>query len=391
MRLGMQRYRSATLGLMTALVSFGFVEVSSYILDVFLARRGVLYRPPRTASYTEYLSKRDPELGWPAPSSFGRDGQRDRSGSRVTPSFPDPDDLSCVSVYGDSFTWSADLDHEHAWPNLLSRLLGCRVANFGVGGYGSDQAYLRFRSNPGDSAPVVMLNHLSENILRNVNQFRGLLYPSDSTDFSFKPRFVLGERGELRLVPLPTFKASEVDGVIDRPERYLEHEFFEPGGASGLQRLSFPFSLAALRSFRHFHVQARLRGLPWYADFYAEAHPSRALQITERILASFCEEARRRRQTPIVTVIPTGLDLIYFRAKKEWVYRPLLEHLHGTGCVALDLGPRLLARIGDRDPCSLFAVCSGHYNEEGYALLAAVVKEFLLELGLLPQALPRED
>ena len=31
------------------------------------------------------------------------------------------------------------------WVEQLSRKLGCRVANYGVSGYGTDQAYVRFQ------------------------------------------------------------------------------------------------------------------------------------------------------------------------------------------------------------------------------------------------------
>ena len=119
--------------------------------------------------YGAYLRDRDPLLGWPYPSSLNQ-RQRDASGSRLIPAFPDPREHQvCVSVYGDSFTWGAEVDDEHASGNVLSRRLGCRVANSGVNGYGTDQAYLRFRSKVEDEAEIVILSHFSVLIMRNVN------------------------------------------------------------------------------------------------------------------------------------------------------------------------------------------------------------------------------
>ena len=43
---------------------------------------------------------------------------------------------------------------KEAWSNQLSRLVGCRVANYGVSGYGSDQATIRFEQNVDGSFDV---------------------------------------------------------------------------------------------------------------------------------------------------------------------------------------------------------------------------------------------
>jgi hypothetical protein len=57
-------------------------------------------------------------------------------------------------VYGD------EVSNEQAWLNVLSDLPGCRVSNYGVIGYGPDQAYLRFISNEHDKAELIVLGIL---------------------------------------------------------------------------------------------------------------------------------------------------------------------------------------------------------------------------------------
>ena len=61
----------------------------------------------------------------------------------------------------------------------LSKLINCKVNNFGVAGYGSDQATMLHEAID-ITARISVPNHLSENVLRNVNQFRTLIYPSDT-------------------------------------------------------------------------------------------------------------------------------------------------------------------------------------------------------------------
>jgi len=173
-------------------LTFCLIELIAYIsIKQFIGQRAkyLIYDPPENVleKYDDYMAQRHPLLGWPSPKAYG--GKNfDASGSRIVPAFPTPGN-ACVSLYGDSFTWSDEVDHEHAWGNVLSQLLGCRVANYGVGGYGADQAYLRFKHNK-DEAPIVILMIFSENIQRHVNQL-GMLRTGGKGIRSFKPRFII--------------------------------------------------------------------------------------------------------------------------------------------------------------------------------------------------------
>ena len=50
-----------------------------------------------------------------------------------------------MEVYGDSYTEGVDVNYQNSWPSLLSQKINCRVINFGVEGYGTDQSYLRYK------------------------------------------------------------------------------------------------------------------------------------------------------------------------------------------------------------------------------------------------------
>lgn len=191
------RRRYVFIGVLALLV-MGVLEGASYLAGLRLQEDNILYAPTR-ADDAVYATLRHPILGW-APETRIDKGLFDRVGSRVTPAFPDPDnDPPLVSPYGDSWTFSSDVDHEHAMGNVLAKLLGRRVNNFGVEAHGTDQAYLRFKHNTKDGARIVVLGHLSENIVRNVNQFRGLIYKDPGPVFA--PRFVLSQTDELQLIP----------------------------------------------------------------------------------------------------------------------------------------------------------------------------------------------
>lgn len=374
--------RKALFIFITALLVIAIIEAASFFTVRYLQTKGVIYKPSAFEYYDNYLLLRDNLLGWPSSDHFGVGDWHDNKGGRITPSFPDEaTHEDCISLYGDSFTWSSEVEHEHAWGNILSRLANCRVANYGVGAYGSDQAFLRFQQKTDDKSPIVFLNHLSENILRNINQFRDLLYPG--VGLGFKPRFRLDEDNRLELIPIPAVDPPHYEDFVLHPEKYLEHEYFIPGGPAGTTIASFPYTLAVIKSLKHFHIQAELRDEPWYLEFYQKDYPSRALDTTTAILKAFHQEALSMGRNPVVTIIPTGQDLQFFIDQQFWPYDSLIDELARQGVPVFNFGPGIIAHTSNRDPCLLFDDCFAHYNEEGYKVLANLAYELLLERQLL--------
>jgi hypothetical protein len=362
-----------------AAVTAATVEGIAFFAGRVLAERGIMYVPKAVDDYADYLGRRDPRLGWPLPD-FSHDPQRDETGSRIVPAFPDPESESCVSIYGDSFTWSSEVGHEEAWGNVLARSLGCRVANFGTPGYGTDQALMRYRANEHDASRVVILAHQPENILRNVNQYRALLYPSSL--HGFKPRFIVNNQGALVRVDLPEVSVEDYAAFVAAPEDFLAHEYFAPGGDSGTIRLSFPYTWSVLRGFGHFHIRTEIEGVPWYTHFYESGHRSGGLEVTAAILRTFVAEAKARGQQPFVMILPTGLDFELHAENGLWVFQPLLDALHREGIAVANLGEDMAASMSGRSYCEFISDCSGHYNTEGYAMVASIVATRLESRGL---------
>lgn len=355
--------------LVTALVVV-MVEGVSYIAARLLLPSGLLVTHPDISGYDEYLAYRDPVLGWPSSGTFGI-GEFDHSGSRLVPAFPDTTADSCVAIFGDSFTWGDEVEPEHAYGNVLSDLLGCRVANYGVGGYGSDQAAIRYIQVVEDPAPVVILGHYSENIVRNVNQLRDLIAGGR---FGFKPRFVQSPDG-LATVPLPALTADEYRSVASRAAELLPYEYFIPGqsGAAGVMQL--PYTKAMVNVFLHYRVTSALRGIrPTYEPFYRVDHPSGALQITAGLISRMHDVANERGQTFLLLLIPDWHELNAVRAGKSAAYAPLKDILQKQGIRIIDAADFIVAEHAQDDFCGLYFVCgSSHFNPAGYRLLAEAV------------------
>ena len=278
------------------------------------------------------------------------------NGPRHDPAFA-PDAPPCISAYGDSFTYGAEAPDESTYPHDLGVSVRCRVANYGAGGYGADQALLLFRAQQSiDRAHVVILGHASEDIMRSVSQLELLLYPTDETVWSFKPRFTL------------------TSGALTRidPDRSLDDDYF----FRTRPRRRFPYSFAIARwLLTDFDVRARVRGVARYADFYASDHPSGALPLTVAILTAFSREARAEGREPYVLLIPEAPDLPAFASSGAWIDQPLADALTRNGVRVIHGGPLLARRPDFVDPCAVYTGCHGHFTQRGYAALADVVRD----------------
>ena len=377
-----------------AVVVLAMLEGLFFAAGKVLQRKWGMWSPPRPAqtakapvTYEQYLQRRDPVLGWPYPQEYG--AGLGKNGALPNPHFPNgPLGPSCLSLYGDSFTMGVDdtTSPDKAWSNVLTAKLGCYVANFGMGGYGTDQALLRFEGNRTDDAPVVILGVHTENVMRNLTRIRDL--QNYQSWFALKPRFVFNEQRQIELVAIPTLTKEQYLRAtgIAAPLLALEHENFQPGGAAGAVALEFPFTLAVVKNLVRFHaLHARLRKQPEWMAFLQPGHPLHGLETTVGITARFAESATQRGKSPLVVIFPHPQDFRYFVANGAWPYRPLVQAYTQAAIPYLDFGPYLISQWKERGgSLDVYFGKSAHYTDDGSALVAKAVHERMRDLRLAP-------
>ena len=354
-------------------ILFFLLEILSFASLYYLQNRWhtIIFDPNKITKFnTKKSDDYSEQLGWITTSK-----ERDNTGARIS---PNTYNSTCIEMFGDSFTFSADVSSEFAWPAQLSKLINCKVNNFGVRGYGSDQATMRHELTE-VTAKISVLNHLSENVIRNVNQFRTLIYPTNTV--TLKPRYVISDENTLDLIPKPDLNKFDIINSKSLKQK-LQNEYFIPGGLSGIkEKLLFPYTLSFLDTIiNHYHVNSKLLSFPKYKKFYDKNHASNALNITYKIMEKFIYNSKSKGQLPIITIIPTCRDLEYFLKFGEKPYQPLLTELIDNDILHYDFIDKFSKQENFYE---YFSTCNGHPNKDGYLLMAENFKEFLLKLKLV--------
>ncbi len=343
-----------------------------------------VYRTPQVpeAEYAAYVADRDPVLGWPSEAWLAE--RADARHSRISPANAALGEAArpCISVYGDSFAYGDEVGDEAAWANVLADRLGCRVNNFGVGGYGADQAVMRLEKHLAEGRELggtLILTLYPDNLNRHMNQWRNLL---TGQPLSFKPAFRVDGDG---LAPEPIFAGDHqaFEALADDPGAYLATETYLPDtpGFRRMRRVGFPYALDLagivldqVKSFRGFGSSGRANFFN-YPVYYDDASgPSEEKKaVTAGIVRRFAALCKAEGKRCVFVITPSP-ELVLQRDE--------------TG--AHDLGPWLKPAAGglifldatdmfdDLDDICAHVVraddCGGHYNEAGNARLAAFVE-----------------
>ena len=184
----------------------------------------------------------DPRLGWTyrpnikfadrGGRAHNNDGIRTETPQQTYPKAP-TDGILRIALFGDSFTHGDGADYLSTWGSKLQQKLlesgkKVEVLNFGVGGYGMGQAYLRYLEIGAKYKPdIVIFGFTVENMFRNMNIFR-YYYKKGPIGMPFsKPRFMLKE-DELLLMNSPTVPLDKVPVVLENFSDWplAEHETF---------------------------------------------------------------------------------------------------------------------------------------------------------------------
>ena len=332
-----------------------------------------------TNTYTDYSAT----LGWTikpggaAPPLYRANAQGIRADREYT-SVPTRGAVR-IAAFGDSFTHGDGVVNAEVWTEVLTRTKpGVEVLNFGVGGFGLDQAFLRYRREGRAFRPhLVLIGFMTENIKRSVNVYRPYYQPRTQQPLS-KPRFAL-HQGQLSLLENPIGPLSGYRALLTDPAPVLrqlgEHDYY-------YQRQSHSSRWDILPSVRLVKLtldQVRQRGdAVIYDGQYNTA--TEAFAVTVATFDAFVAEVQADGAQPLILVFPNAADLQRQANRSPRLYQALLDHFDTRKYPYVDL---LGAFDTCRSDCSIKSLVPGHYSAGANRMVAEYLAGYLERHRLL--------
>jgi hypothetical protein len=339
------------------LVLAALLVVVEGVVSWFLVARDVVVLPWVAEPYTRY----DADLGWvnkpnvALQNMFGTgawvrtNGQSFRNAGDIAPAVP-PGRYRVICS-GDSFTFGDGVDNDHTWcQQLAARDPRIEPVNLGEGGYGADQAYLRFLRDVRDlQYQIHVFAFISNDFVRM----------EEPVFLGFGKPVLAIEHGELvaRNVPVPRL-ASRYPWLIAIPRALKETRI-----GTLVDRVGKKFGRAASHDAdaeeqRNERTRAVIRLMFAGLKRASDARGSRLVLLYQPVVyeldtsrlnpwTKFLEETARQQQIPFVNV----LDAMRSRSDSE----------------------SLFLQIG---------TAAGHYSNAGHAIVADAVYTRLG--GMLP-------
>jgi hypothetical protein len=267
-----------------------------------------------------------------------------------------------IALVGDSYTFGQEVAYEDTWGYLLEKGLGSefQVLNFGVGGYGVDQAYLRYEKDVRMWKPkIVIFSFISHDATRTMMVYPFLNLPHWNTPFS-TPRFIMrdGQLTPLNVPPLPPEAIFSKGSITELP--FLE---YDPG-------------------YKQSDWQKRLYHLSYMGRLFVSTFPDwsavnpdvsdEALRsVNAAILKTFIQSAAQSGAIPLVVYFPHRLEL-----GRPSSSLPLGKRvLHEADIAYTDVTPYLL----ELNPADRLAPSGEHYSPQGNAVVANCLRTVVNE------------
>jgi hypothetical protein len=375
---------------LAAVVAFAVLELGSWAVGALSARFLGRRVPDRSAflkEQTERLQKLasnqsvrakiHPVLGWEYGTGKISDTEHLNSqGIRADREYaPEPTPgITRLAAFGDSYVYCNEVGDADSWPGQLEAKWKCEAINYGVGGYGTDQAFLRFREEGRQMKPhVVIIGFTSMQATRVVSRYRRFQDPGDGP--WFKPRFLLNDTGGLEFLASPVASAADAERLVANPAGIVavgEHDYWYSSAV--FEHWLYPKS-ATYRLIAWTGHAAWLRYIHRDRVFKGEllSPDSEAFELLSRIFRDFVAAVRAAGMKPVVLMLPSRADLNLFVDRQVASYETLRAYLEKTGVSIIDPATTLTANAPLDD---LFAP-AGHYSPKGNAIVANVIAEAL--------------
>lgn len=380
--------RKAGLAALTVVILVVLLEISSAILIKLGSSRlvePILRTPAIYAQQTRQIQAMffsdsarglifDAELGWTyRPNWQDRNTIHNSAGLRGQREYTSnpPPGKTRVAAFGDSFVYGNETKALESWPAQMEQGdSSLEVLNFGVGGYGVDQAYLRFlREGRKFNPSVVLICFTTDDMRRVVNVYRRFLSATELP--LFKPRFELTGEDRLRLLPNPLHSVEDYRPLLEDPrgvrrfgaaDQWYERLIYENPAydwSATVRLISAAWIRVANRQFRPNRVLAG-----------GQLNPeSAAFQLQVAIFQAFRDSVTAAGLRPEIVFLPDRESVAGRRSGGSTLYASLVQRLAGLNIPVWDASDAFLARKS-AGPIDSWFMPGGHYSPAGNLIVA---------------------
>jgi hypothetical protein len=294
-----------------------------------------------------------------------------------------------LSSFGDSYTHCTDVEDDESWQHYISGILEADAYNFGTGGYGTDQAYLKYLEvAPMLRTDIVVIGLTPENINRIVNVYRPFYFSKTGIKLP-KPRFIL-EDGALKLLENPI---GDVSGIRNLTDSDFVMSLGENDWWFNRDRhpmLGFPH-LGILFNRRiwleAFHGKKEAGGLddtvprPWENLWENEE----ASSLMYMILTEFIDKVRAHDSVPVVMISAIKSDVFkkFMTGNDPMPVQRIKKFCASKDCLCFDAVEVLASSVSKMEEIpELYTV---HVSAEGNRIIAESFAVFLEENDLIKE------
>lgn len=393
----LRRKKNIVFAFILILLVYGLIEMSSFLGLAFLSRyKGIRYDPVDRLSEgqqekiqrllkgeLEYLSF-NPALGWDIKPNSEKDIYRSNSqGIRSSREYsPGPDEnVIYVAAFGDSYTHGDEVANDQTW---LAYLEGFHdelaVMNFGVPGYGLDQAYLRYvhfgRSFYSD---IVLIGFMTENISRHVNRFRPSYSPNTEIPLT-KPRFALKD-AQLVLLENPIQDREEYRRLLENDKKIfyeiLEDDFYFASRYFS-HLMDFLPSVRLLKILKAAAADFIRDNAVFLRGTHVYNPESEAFLVTTLLMDRFYHEVAESGARPIVVIFPARYHIRDYLKCGKKSYAPLLEYLEARNMRYIDLLEEVFKEKNEEQLKEFFL--EFHFSPRGNEAVAKAISRHLNDM-----------
>jgi hypothetical protein len=272
-----------------------------------------------------------------------------------------PDTIDIMTI-GCSYTWGHGVENDSTYASKLEEKTGLRVANFGMGGYGTVQSLLMLHRNLNTQPRIIIYGFLNVHITRNLSPCA----PSHQPICLAVPYVAFNQEDDPYIhVPLLQNTArlsNQFYREVNLSGFHPDHALFRP------EHLLWGPRIGLSRLISGYRMQQEM------------THPGHRQRSLDFLLRNMVQAAERIRAHLVIVHIP----LLYRNSSLEpppELVRALAS-LNGR-VTFLDMRPIIAEHYQNPANPDLFLANDGHPNELAHELIAEELTAFLKKQRLL--------